>query len=37
MQGDPMGQLSSWTFMLTSFNMVYWVLCALMFGRVMEE
>jgi heme exporter protein B len=36
-QGDPMAQLPSWTFLLVSFNLVYWILCALMFGRVMEE
>jgi len=36
-QGDPMGQLASWMVLLVTFNLVYWFLCALMFGRVMEE
>jgi heme exporter protein B len=37
LQGDPMGQLKSWLFMLTVFNLIYWLLCALFFGRVIEE
>jgi heme exporter protein B len=35
--GDPMGQLSSWMALLGAFVVVYWVLCAVLFGRVIEE
>lgn len=37
MQGDPMGQLRGWLSLLGSFAVVYWVLAAVMFGRVIEE
>lgn len=36
-QGDPMGQLSSWVQLLASFNLIYWSLCGLLFGRVVED
>ncbi len=35
--GDPMGELVSWTMLLGAFNVVYWILCGLLFGRVIEE
>jgi len=35
--GDPMGQLSSWMKLLTAFDAIYWSLCGLLFGRVVEE
>lgn len=35
--GDPMGELVSWTILLGAFNVVYWILCGLLFGRVIEE
>jgi heme exporter protein B len=35
--GDPMGQLRSWIGLLTSFNLIYWSLCGLLFGRVVED
>ncbi|HEY7511579.1 MAG TPA: heme exporter protein CcmB [Vicinamibacteria bacterium] len=35
--GDPMGQLRSWLMLLASFDAVYWSLCGLFFGRVVEE
>ena len=35
-QGDPMGELSSWVSLLVAFNIVYWLLCMLLFGRVIE-
>ncbi len=35
--GDPMGQLGSWLGLLTAFAVVYWSLCATLFGRVIEE
>ena len=36
-QGDPMGQLNSWTTLLVVFNVMYWLLCLVLFGRVVEE
>jgi heme exporter protein B len=36
-QGDPMGQLNSWTTLLIVFNLMYWLLCLVLFGRVIEE
>lgn len=35
--GDPMGQLGSWTKLLVAFNCIYWPLCGLFFGHVIEE
>jgi hypothetical protein len=35
--GDPMGQVSSWVGLLVAFNAIYWSLCGLLFGRVVEE
>ena len=35
--GDPMGQLTSWITLLASFDLIYWSLCGLVFGRVVEE
>lgn len=35
--GDPMHQLTSWIGLLGAFNAVYWPLCGLLFGRVIEE
>lgn len=35
--GDPMGQLRSWLVLLASFDAIYWSLCGLLFGRVVEE
>jgi len=35
--GDPMGQLGSWMKLLTAFDAIYWSLCGLLFGRVVEE
>lgn len=37
MDGDPMSQLSGWIGLLVAFNCVYWSLCGLMFGRVVED
>lgn len=36
-EGDPMGQLSGWVTLLVVFVVAYWVLCTLLFGRVVEE
>lgn len=36
-EGDPMGQLTSWRTLLIGFDVVYWFLCSLLFGRVIEE
>jgi heme exporter protein B len=35
--GDPMRQLPSWLGLLAAFNAVYWSLCGLLFGRVVED
>ena len=35
--GDPMGQAGSWVGLLATFNFVYWPLCGLLFGQVVEE
>ncbi len=35
--GDPMGQINSWLGLLVAFNAIYWSLCGLFFGRVVEE
>jgi heme exporter protein B len=35
--GDPMNQLASWLGLLTAFNLIYWSLCGLLFGRVVED
>jgi heme exporter protein B len=36
-QGDPMGQLRSWTLLLVCFNVIHWSLCGLLFERVVED
>jgi len=36
-EGDPMGQLRSWVTLVTSFDLIYWSLCGLVFGRVVED
>jgi heme exporter protein B len=35
--GDPMGQLGAWTRLLLAFDLIYWSLCGLLFGRVVED
>ena len=35
--GDPMGQARSWILLLIAFDAIYWALCGLLFGRVVEE
>ena len=34
---DPMGQLNSWIALLAAFDLIYWSLCGLLYGRVIEE
>lgn len=36
MLGDPMDQIGSWLVLLGCFNLVYWSLCGILFGRVVE-
>jgi heme exporter protein B len=36
MLGDPMGQIGSWLTLLGCFNLIYWSLCGVLFGRVVE-
>jgi heme exporter protein B len=35
--GDPMGQARSWALLLACFDAIYWSLCGLLFGRVVED
>jgi hypothetical protein len=35
--GDPMGQSGAWLMLLAAFDLIYWSLCGLLFGRVVEE
>lgn len=35
--GDPMGQVRSWVALLFAFNGVFWPLCGLLFGPVVDE
>jgi heme exporter protein B len=35
--GDPMGQARSWILLLVAFDAIYWSLCGLLFGRVVED
>ena len=35
--GDPMNALSSWLTLLVAFDAIYWSLCGLLYGRVVEE
>jgi heme exporter protein B len=37
MEGDPLLELPSWRGLLIVFNIAYWLLCGLLFGRVIEE
>ena len=36
-QGDPMGQVRSWTLLLVCFDVIHWSLCGLLFERVVED
>jgi heme exporter protein B len=35
--GDPMGQARPWIVLLGAFDLVYWSLCGLLYGRVVED
>ncbi|HEX2836146.1 MAG TPA: heme exporter protein CcmB [Thermoanaerobaculia bacterium] len=35
--GDPMQQVKSWIGLLGAFDLIYWSLCGLLYGRVIEE
>lgn len=35
--GDPMQQGGSWITLLVAFDLIYWSLCGLLYGRVIEE
>lgn len=35
--GDPMGQIGSWALLLVAFDLIYWAVCGLLFGRVLED
>ncbi len=34
--GDPMGQASSWLILLLCFDALYWSICGILFGKVVE-
>ena len=34
--GDPMNQASSWLTLLVCFDAVYWSLCGILFGKVID-
>lgn len=34
--GDPMGQSGSWLALLACFNAIYWSLCGVLFGKVVD-
>jgi len=35
--GDPMDQLNAWITLLAAFDLIYWSMCGLLYGRVIEE
>jgi heme exporter protein B len=35
--GDPMNQLNAWIILLVAFDLIYWSMCGLLYGRVIEE
>jgi heme exporter protein B len=35
--GDPMNQARSWIVLLAAFDLIYWSLCGLLYGKVVEE
>ena len=35
--GDPMAQSRSWVSILICFDLIYWSLCSILFGRVIDE
>jgi heme exporter protein B len=35
--GDPMQQSRSWIALLAAFDLIYWSLCGLLYGRVVED
>jgi heme exporter protein B len=35
--GDPMGDSDRWVLLLASFDLIYWSLCGLLYGRVIED
>jgi heme exporter protein B len=35
--GDPMAQISSWLQLLFCFDVIYWSLCGVLFGRIVES
>jgi heme exporter protein B len=35
--GDAMGEARSWIILLLAFDLIYWSLCGLFYGRVVED
>ncbi len=36
MSGDPMGQVPSWLQLLLAFDLLYWAVCGVLFGKVID-
>jgi heme exporter protein B len=36
LQGDPMDQIGSWLTLLACFDALYWSLCGVLFGKVID-
>lgn len=37
LRGDAMSQLKGWILLLGAFDLVYWILCGILFSRTLEE
>jgi heme exporter protein B len=35
--GDPMSDLGKWIMLLAAFDLIYWSMCGLLYGRVIED
>ena len=35
--GDPMEESNGWMALLAAFDLLYWSLCGVLYGRVVEE
>ena len=36
LSGDPMDQINSWLLLLVAFDVIYWSLCGILFGRAIQ-
>ncbi|MCP4204544.1 MAG: transcriptional regulator [bacterium] len=37
LRGDAMSQLKGWILLLSAFDLIYWILCGVLFSRTLEE